>query len=270
MSWLVAGRALFFLASFLGSRSKKQESRSKNQEARSKKQESRSKKQEARSKKQEARIKKQQPDGSRDGSRINCLPSCVFLFTSLFLSLASCFCLRVSSLLLPSSFLLLSSCSSGFLFFLPASSFLLLSSCSSGFLFFLPASCFLLLASCFLLPASLLFCSSFLLLDSYFLLLSSCSLLLDSPSGLSETTRIPCSASSRTKASASLRASVGSTSNSGQIFCATMSSSEVAPSAACQIIVPNSFRLKRVESRADMIIISPSSTRAAISLLWAK
>jgi len=48
-----------------------------------------------------------------------------------------------------------------------------------------------------------------------------------------------------------------------------MSVSEVLPSAACQITVATSFKVKNVESTADMIIISPPSMRAAIAELRA-
>jgi len=87
--------------------------------------------------------------------------------------------------------------------------------------------------------------------------------------GSSETRRLPCLASWRTKFSASCKACTGSTSNSAQTLRSTMSCREVTPSAACQIAVPTAFKLKRVESRADIIIISPSSSRAAISRLRA-
>ncbi len=46
-----------------------------------------------------------------------------------------------------------------------------------------------------------------------------------------------------------------------------MSRSDVFPSAAFQIKVAVSLRLKSVESMADMIIISPASSRAATALL---
>src|SRR5215475_12817004 len=55
--------------------------------------------------------------------------------------------------------------------------------------------------------------------------------------GCSDTSRIPWLASSRARISASCSASCGATSNSGQILCLTISSSGVAPSAACQMMV---------------------------------
>ena len=48
---------------------------------------------------------------------------------------------------------------------------------------------------------------------------------------------------------------------------ATMSEREVFPSAAFQMSVAVSLRLKSVESVADMIIISPAISRAATDLL---
>src|SRR5579862_1656477 len=81
--------------------------------------------------------------------------------------------------------------------------------------------------------------------------------------GASEICRISWLASSRARHSASARASVGATSNSVQMFFSTISSSGVAPSADCQRIVAVLFSVNKVESRPDMIIISPSRLRAA-------
>src|ERR1017187_8058490 len=76
--------------------------------------------------------------------------------------------------------------------------------------------------------------------------------------GSSETSRMPWLARSVTKLSASFMASLGSTSNSAHTLRSTISSSVVVPSADCQMMVPIGFRVNSVESRADMIIISPS------------
>src|SRR5208282_1106329 len=81
--------------------------------------------------------------------------------------------------------------------------------------------------------------------------------------GVSESCMISWRANSRARFSASCRATPGSTSNSGQMRRATISSSGVVPSADCQRMVAVRFRVKRVESRPDMIIISPSRLRAA-------
>src|SRR5579864_2308732 len=48
-----------------------------------------------------------------------------------------------------------------------------------------------------------------------------------------------------------------------------MSDSGVQPSAACQITVATWFSVKKVESTADMIIISPPMRRAAMAELLA-
>ena len=80
---------------------------------------------------------------------------------------------------------------------------------------------------------------------------------------------MPCAARSRTSSSASCSASSGATSNSAHTARSTISASGVDPSAACQIADAVSFRLNSVESRADMIIISPPSMRAATCLLRA-
>jgi hypothetical protein len=47
----------------------------------------------------------------------------------------------------------------------------------------------------------------------------------------------------------------------------TISESGVCPSAACQIVVATSFKVKKVESVADMTIISPPNRREAIAEL---
>src|SRR5579864_4919956 len=77
----------------------------------------------------------------------------------------------------------------------------------------------------------------------------------DSPRtmGCSDICRIPWLARSRAKVSASRSASSGSISNSEQIFCCTISSRGVAPSAACHRMVAVLFRVNSVESRPDMI-----------------
>ena len=49
----------------------------------------------------------------------------------------------------------------------------------------------------------------------------------------------------------------------------TISESDVRPSAACQTTVATGFRVKKVESTADMIIISPPSRREAMAELLA-
>src|ERR1039458_6015527 len=87
--------------------------------------------------------------------------------------------------------------------------------------------------------------------------------------GSSEIRMIPWLAKSLTKLSASFRASTGSISNSAQILLATISCNGVLPSADCQIMVPTGLRVNSVESLADMIIISPSNTRAATALALA-
>src|SRR5271170_4761891 len=87
--------------------------------------------------------------------------------------------------------------------------------------------------------------------------------------GCSDTRRIPCCESSLTNCSTSCPAWSGSTSNSGQILLATISDNEVRPSAACHITVATSLRVKKVESTADMIIISPPMRRAAMAELLA-
>src|SRR5580700_6393686 len=87
--------------------------------------------------------------------------------------------------------------------------------------------------------------------------------------GFSETRRTPCCARSLTNCSASRPACSASTSNSGQILLATISDNGVYPSAACQITVATSFRVKKVESTADIIIISPPMRRAAMAELLA-
>src|SRR5215831_2312329 len=81
--------------------------------------------------------------------------------------------------------------------------------------------------------------------------------------GCSDICRIPWLARSRASVSASCSASAASTWYSVQIFCCTICSSGVVPSAACQRMVAVRFRVNRVESRPDMIIISPSRLRAA-------
>jgi hypothetical protein len=68
---------------------------------------------------------------------------------------------------------------------------------------------------------------------------------------------------------ASCKASAGAISNSVHTTRSTISPSGVDPSAACQMADGVSFRLNSVESRADMIIISPPNMRAATSLLRA-
>src|SRR5215470_2887010 len=87
--------------------------------------------------------------------------------------------------------------------------------------------------------------------------------------GVSETSKIPCCESSSTNCSASRAATAGSTSNSWHRRCETISDNGVRPSAACQITVATSFKVKNVESLADMIIISPPSIRAAMAELFA-
>src|SRR5580693_9232260 len=87
--------------------------------------------------------------------------------------------------------------------------------------------------------------------------------------GCSETRRMPCCDRSLTNCSASCPASAGSTSNSGQILRATISDNGVRPSAACHIKVATSLSVKKVESTADMIIISPPMRRAAMAELRA-
>ncbi len=81
--------------------------------------------------------------------------------------------------------------------------------------------------------------------------------------------RMPCWQRSFTNCSASREAWLGSTSNSGQILWVTIADNGVHPSAACHIKVAISFRVKKVESTADMIIISPPIRRAAIAELRA-
>src|SRR5208282_2949238 len=75
--------------------------------------------------------------------------------------------------------------------------------------------------------------------------------------GWSDTMRMPCWERSFTNCSASRPAWSGSTSNSGQILLVTISDNGVRPSAACQISVATSLSVKKVESTADIIIISP-------------
>src|SRR5579884_3503529 len=87
--------------------------------------------------------------------------------------------------------------------------------------------------------------------------------------GWSDTRSIPCCESSRTNCSASVRAVSGSISNSAQTLFSIMRESGVWPSAACQMAVATSFRVKKVESVTDMIIISPPSMRAAMRVLFA-
>src|SRR5580692_2220527 len=87
--------------------------------------------------------------------------------------------------------------------------------------------------------------------------------------GFSETRRMPCWARSFTNISASRPACSASTSNSRQILLATISDNAVQPSAACQITEATSFSVKKVESTADMIIISPPISRAAMAELRA-
>src|ERR1700758_2903278 len=93
--------------------------------------------------------------------------------------------------------------------------------------------------------------------------------ILGSSMGRSETNRIPCCDSASTNCFASCCAISGSTANAGQTFCSTISVSGVRPSAACQMTVATSFKVKKVESAADMIIISPPRMRAAIAELRA-
>jgi hypothetical protein len=81
--------------------------------------------------------------------------------------------------------------------------------------------------------------------------------------GSSEICRISWLANSRARDSASCNASAGSTSNSRQMRSSTISSSGVVPSADCHKMVAVLFKVKSVESRPDMIIISPSRLRAA-------
>src|ERR1700693_2704105 len=80
---------------------------------------------------------------------------------------------------------------------------------------------------------------------------------------------MPYCESSSTKRSAPRAALSGSTSNSRQTLPARISESGVRPSAACQIVEATSFSVKKVESAADITIISPPSMRAAIALLRA-
>ncbi len=91
----------------------------------------------------------------------------------------------------------------------------------------------------------------------------------ESSRGWCDTSRMPCCESSSTKRSAPRCACSRSTSNSWQILPATISDSGVRPSAACQIAEATSLSVKKVESAADITIISPPSMRAAIALLRA-
>src|SRR5205807_5054128 len=87
--------------------------------------------------------------------------------------------------------------------------------------------------------------------------------------GCSDTRRMPCCQSLSTNCTASRVATPGSISNSSQILPATISDNGVRPSAACHIAVATSFKVKKVESAADMIIISLPNMRAAIAELRA-
>src|ERR1700731_1112456 len=91
----------------------------------------------------------------------------------------------------------------------------------------------------------------------------------ESMMGCADMVRMPCWQRSSTNCSASRLAWSGSTSNSGQIWPFTMLDNGVRPSAACQINVAISLRVKKVESTADMIIISPPMRRAAMAELRA-
>ena len=89
------------------------------------------------------------------------------------------------------------------------------------------------------------------------------------PNGSSETSKIPWAASSRTNWFASAEASSEVTLNCGQTSRVTISSSGVTPSAACQITLATSFKVKKVESRTDITIVSAPSARAAMAVLRA-
>ncbi len=85
--------------------------------------------------------------------------------------------------------------------------------------------------------------------------------------GFSETSRMPCFESSVMNSSASRSACSCSTSYSWQILAAIFDNG-VCPSAACHIRVATPSSVKKVESAADIIIISPPSMRAAIASLF--
>src|SRR5437868_10894309 len=82
--------------------------------------------------------------------------------------------------------------------------------------------------------------------------------------GRSETIRIPCVESCATNSSASRIASAWLTSNSWQTLFAMMLSSGVRPSADCQMVAATSLSVNKLESTADITIISSPSLRAAI------
>jgi hypothetical protein len=88
--------------------------------------------------------------------------------------------------------------------------------------------------------------------------------------GWSVITRIACRDSSSANSRASRSASSSSTSNCRHTVCTTISDNGVLPSAACQIMAAVSLREKKLESVADMIIISPPNIRAAIAELRAR
>src|SRR5579871_1383747 len=85
----------------------------------------------------------------------------------------------------------------------------------------------------------------------------------DSEIGASESCRISCPASCWARETASCNATAGSTSNSRQMQVSTITSRGVVPSAACHSRVAVLLSVNKVESRPDMIIISPSRLRAA-------
>src|SRR5271156_705908 len=87
------------------------------------------------------------------------------------------------------------------------------------------------------------------------------------PMGWSASRRIPSCASSLTSSTASRYAVSASISNSDTRARATISRSGVAPSAALQMSVALGFRLKTLESLTDMMTISSTITRAAMSRL---
>src|SRR5271156_4048693 len=87
------------------------------------------------------------------------------------------------------------------------------------------------------------------------------------PMGWSASRRIPSCASCSTSSTASRYAVSASISNSDTRARATISRSGVAPSAALQMSVALGFRLKTLESLTDMMTISSTITRAAMSRL---